>query len=78
MVMQGFRNIIKNRDGYKAPYPMLILVGEYDIELALRISKKWHEESECAEFQIIENAGHCANLDQPEEFNRIVTRFFMG
>ncbi len=75
MVMRGFENIIKNRENLKLPYPILILVGEYDIDLAKKMAKDWHSEMKNSEYVMIKDAGHCANIDKPLEFNKIVEKF---
>jgi pimeloyl-ACP methyl ester carboxylesterase len=57
-------------------YPVLILAGEKDSELALKMAKQWHEEEPVnSKLFVIENAGHCANMDNAEDFNRIVMDF---
>lgn len=75
LVMSGLRNIVKNREGVSQNYPLLLLSGDKDIELAIRMSKKWHSENPSSEFYMIENAGHCANMDEPGSFNRILIDF---
>jgi pimeloyl-ACP methyl ester carboxylesterase len=75
MVMQGLQNVIDDRVNIKPQYPTLILTGEFDIELAKKMAKEWHSEIENSNYYLIENAGHCANLDKPLEFNRIVKEF---
>ena len=75
MVLQGLQNVIKNRLNIKPQYPTLILTGEFDIEIAKKIAKEWHSEIENSKYYLIEDAGHCANLDKPLEFNRIVKEF---
>lgn len=73
--MSGLGNVIKQRDNIDRNYPLLILSGENDIELAKRMSKKWHDNEPTSKFHEIENAGHCANMDNAVEFNRIVMSF---
>lgn len=75
MVMQGFQNIIKNRDSIQIPYPTLILTGEHDIPLALKMAHQWHNDLENSTSIIIDNAGHCAHMDQPSAFNLLVDQF---
>lgn len=75
MVMQGLQNLIKDRKNIKTEYPTLILTGEFDIELAKKMSKEWHTDLEKSEYFIIENAGHCANIDKPLVFNKVVKEF---
>ena len=72
MVMQGLQNVIKDRENLITEYPTLILTGEFDIDLAKKMAKEWHSEIDNSEYYMIENAGHCANIDKPQEFNEIV------
>ncbi len=74
-VMQGLQNVIKDRMNIKPKYPTLIVTAEFDIELAKKLAKEWHTNSENSEYYIIKNAGHCANLDNPLEFNSLVKEF---
>ena len=74
MVMQGLQNVIDDKVNIEPQYPTLILTGEFDIELAKKMAKEWHSEIENSNYYLIENAGHCANLDKPLEFNRIVKK----
>jgi 3-oxoadipate enol-lactonase len=76
MVMQGLQNVIKDRE-VNPQYPALILTGEFDIDLAKKMAKEWHSEIDNSEYFMIENAGHCANIDKPLEFNELVERFII-
>lgn len=75
MVMRGLQNVIKDRKNINQPYPTLILAGEFDIDLAKKMAKEWHSEIDNSEYFMIENAGHCANMDKPTEFNELVEKF---
>ncbi len=75
--MAGLGNIVKHREGIIRNYPLLIISGDKDIELAIKMSKKWHQENPSSEFSMIENAGHCANMDDPDAFNAILMDFIM-
>lgn len=74
LTMQGLKNIVQNRDVQQS-FPLLILVGEYDIDVAKDMAKAWHNEIKHSEFYTIQNAGHCANIDEPLQFNKIVKTF---
>ena len=76
--MQGLQNVIKERKSINPQYPTLILIGEFDIELAKKMAKKWHSAIENNKYFMIENAGHCANIDKPLRFNKIVIEFIEG
>ena len=75
MVMQGLQNMIKDRDNIGPTYPTLILTGEFDIDLAKKMAKEWNSEIDNSKYFMIKDAGHCANIDNPNEFNRIVIEF---
>ncbi len=74
-VMSGLGKVLQKRENIKRDYPLLILSGDKDIELAKIMSKKWHESELSSIYALIENAGHCANMDNSEDFNRIVMDF---
>ena len=78
LVMQGLQNVVKDRETTQPKYPILIVNGEQDIDLAVKMAKELHSEIENSKFEIIKKAGHCANMDRPEEFNQIVKSFIMG
>jgi len=75
MVMQGLQNVIKDRKNIKQTYPTFILTAEFDIELAKKLAKEWHTNVDNSEFFMIKDAGHCANIDKPLVFNRLVKEF---
>ena len=78
MVMQGLQNVIKDRENIKTQYPVLILTGEFEIELVKEIAEEWHAEIDNSEYIIIEDAGHCANIDKPDLFNKTLETFLSG
>jgi pimeloyl-ACP methyl ester carboxylesterase len=74
-VMSGLDKLIANRNVQRS-FPLLILSGEKDNELALKMTKQWSEDEPAnSKMFIIKNAGHCANMDNAEEFNHIVMDF---
>lgn len=75
MVMSGLGKVLQQREGVKRSYPLLILTGDKDIELARRMSEKWHISEPSSRYHIIENAGHCANMDNARVFNKLVFDF---
>jgi pimeloyl-ACP methyl ester carboxylesterase len=74
-VMSGLDKLIANRPDIRRDYPLLILSGEKDLALAVNLTRQWHEEDTESQMQIIENAGHCANMDNPEKFNETLMKF---
>jgi pimeloyl-ACP methyl ester carboxylesterase len=74
-VMSGLDEIIQERTNIQRKYPLLILAGKKDVELAIKSAQQWHKEEPDSEFYIIEQAGHCANMDNAEDFNNILMNF---
>ena len=74
-VMSGLGNVLKVREDVILNYPLLILSGDKDIELAKQMSKKWHDSEPASQYREIENAGHCANMDNPDVFNTVLMAF---
>lgn len=75
MAMSALENIIAERDNSIRSYPLLVLSGEKDNQLALQVARRWHNKEFESRFYLIKDAGHCANMDNPIEFNKIVLNF---
>jgi len=62
--------------GYKIPVPFLLLHGANDNSGNIRkLAPKWaHAEPQC-EYTVIPNAGHIANMDNPQVFNQLLLDF---
>ena len=73
--MAGLGNVIKERESYSRTFHMMILTGEQDSELALKTAHKWYNSDPKSIHHIISDAGHCANMDNPDEFNYVVFDF---
>jgi len=58
-----------------APYPLLLIVGEYDLKLAHDAAREWHGLETNSQLVLLPEAGHCANADTPDEFNRVLESF---
>lgn len=55
--------------------PLLIVVGDEDLPLSHSLSKRWHLEVHGSQLLTISQAGHCANMDNPEQFNTALLSF---
>lgn len=75
MVMSDLGKIMQPGKPVVRDYPLLILCGDKDNELARTISMQWHQAEPSSRFFIISNAGHCANMDNASEFNRTLNDF---
>lgn len=77
-VMSGLNKLIANRSVLRS-FPLLILVGEKDNAVAIKAAKQWYDDEPTnSNLVIIKNAGHCANMDNAEDFNDIVESFIDG
>jgi 3-oxoadipate enol-lactonase len=75
MAMQGMGKVIQSRDGVQRTYPLFLACGDQDLPLAHNAARAWHGADPGSELQFIKDAGHCANMDQPEEFNAALAAF---
>lgn len=59
-------------------YPLLIGCGKHDIPMERSAVERWKEnEPECRVI-IFEEAGHCVNMDAPNEFNAVMEEFWQS
>jgi len=75
LAMSGLDKVIKKREGIILSYPILIMSGDKDIELAQKSSIAWHKSEPKSKYYLIENAGHCANMDNSDRFNKLLMDF---
>lgn len=59
----------------KRCYPLLIGCGEFDIPMELEIVNEWAAKENC-QHAIIQEAGHCCNMDNSKTFNSILEKFW--
>lgn len=71
----AYNALLKDNRNLKIPCPVLITYGEHDRTGKVRhYCTMWHEQTNYP-LQVIKNAGHNANVDNPEEMNRIIAKF---
>lgn len=56
-------------------YKLLVGCGEHDIPMEIEIVNEWAAEEDCDKV-ILQGAGHCANMDVPNEFNACLENFW--
>lgn len=69
---------IMNKFQTERNYPLLILCGDKDNALAIKLSRAWSESESDSLFKLINKAGHCANMDNPRVFNETLMSFIDG
>ena len=73
-VMSGMRKIL-DKTPHTLSQPLLIVIGEHDLPIILGNAQDWQKREPNARLQVIPNAGHCANMDNPEVFNQVLKEF---
>lgn len=73
-VMPGMGKLL-DRTPRRLPQPMLIVVGEHDRPVIREHARAWREREPDRQLHILPAAGHCANMDNPAEFNRLLAGF---
>ena len=72
--MSGMNTVM--RPEYKPQqHPFQILIGDQDIPLMRAVAEAWHQQEPNSEYHLIRNAGHCANMDNPLDFNALLLSF---
>lgn len=76
--LAGLNGMVNKHVTGERGYPLLIGCGEFDVPMELEALKRWKEsEPDCA-MVVLSGAGHCANMDVPQEFNETLERFWSG
>lgn len=73
-VMSGMGKIL-DKTPHTLSQPLLIVVGEYDLPIVLSSAQDWQKREPDARLVVIPAAGHCANMDNPAAFNRLLAEF---
>lgn len=74
MSMNGM-NVLMTGKEEPVTYPLLIVCGEHDLELARDFGKHWETIEPTSQYLEIKEAGHCANMDNPRVFNALFEDF---
>jgi 3-oxoadipate enol-lactonase len=73
LVFNGMQHALEAGITEMPQQPLLITHGEHEYpQWLIQTGRKWHEESPGSRFVILPDAGHNANQDNPEEFNRVL------
>lgn len=71
-------NMVNRFETGRRHYPLLIGCGQFDIPMELAAVKAWKDTEPDCKAVIFENAGHCVNMDAPQEFNRVLEEFLIS
>jgi len=69
------KNLINKFPNKQRKYKLLVGCGEHDIPAEIEIINNWSNEEHCNKI-ILKDAGHCANMDNPKDFNTCLENFW--
>jgi len=67
----------KIQDLSKVKVPTLLINGEFESKSVFQHANKMNELIEHSTMKIIANAGHTSNMENPDEFNRVLAEFLL-
>ncbi|MCU0541433.1 MAG: alpha/beta hydrolase [Oscillatoriaceae cyanobacterium Prado104] len=75
-VMAELTQILHCEPGYRIAQPLLLTHGDRDMTGNIqKIAAVWANREPNCQYRVIPHAGHAANLDNPECFNRLLLDF---
>ena len=78
MYLASLNSMINVRQAKPRNYPLLIGCGKYDIPMERTAVEVWKKnEPECC-VVIFDGAGHCVNMDVPNQFNAAMEEFWLS
>ena len=76
MYLASLNNMVNVTQTKHRNYPLLIGCGKYDLPMELSAVQMWKENEPDCKVAVFDNAGHCVNMDVPQEFNRTLEEFW--
>ncbi len=78
MFLATLNSMVNKHKTGRRNYPLLIGCGKFDIPMELEAIRAWKSSEPDCTVVLFENAGHCVNMDVPQEFNRTMEAFWKG
>lgn len=78
MYLAALDSMVNQYETGQRKYPLLIGCGKFDIPMELEAVKAWKRSEPDCTAVLFENAGHCVNMDVPQEFNKTMEAFWKG
>ncbi len=72
--MAGLNKLVNKYQKKQRQYKLLVGCGEHDTPMEIEIVNEWAEYEKCDKI-IFKGAGHCVNMDIPQEFNISLENF---
>lgn len=74
MYLSGLQKLVNKYPEKQRQYRLLVGCGEHDIPSEIEIVDEWAQYENCDKI-IFKGAGHCVNMDVPQEFNLRLENF---
>ena len=78
LFLATLNNMVNKYQTGQRNYPLLIGCGKFDIPMELEAVKAWKDSEPDCIVVLFENAGHCVNMDVPQEFNKTMEKCWRG
>ncbi len=78
MYLASLNTMVNTRQTTPRAYPLLIGCGKHDIPMELDAIEMWKKNEPECKAVILEEAGHCVNMDAPQQFNQTLEAFWFG
>ena len=72
--LAGLQKLVNRYPQKQRPYPLFVGCGEHDIPAEIEIVNEWAAYEHCDSI-VMPGAGHCVNMDAPQEFNVCLENF---
>ncbi len=72
--MSGLQNLVNKFPKKQRNYKLLVGCGEHDVPPEIETVNEWASAEQCDKV-IFQGAGHCVNMDAPNEFNACLENF---
>ncbi len=72
--MSGLQKLVNKFPPKPRQYELLVGCGEHDVPMEIEIVNQWAAAEHCKKV-IFQGAGHCVNMDIPDEFNACLENF---
>lgn len=75
-IMLSLFSCLREDKRYRFKQPALLVLGDKDVSGNIRkVVPMWAKSDDMCKLHVIKNAGHCSNMDNPDEFNKILRDF---
>ncbi len=78
MYLATLKTMVNACQTARREYPLLIGCGQHDIPSELSAVEMWKKNEPECKTVVFEGAGHCVNMDAPQQFNKTLEEFLVS